>query len=245
MIIHTHSQIGQFHTNHNEDAFVTTQLTDDWVLLAVMDGCSMGTESHFASTLLVKLLRKISTEYFYKSFVEKTTSSLSQCLTHLLKELFAQLSFLKNHLHLDTHELLSTLMLAVVDKTKTSAEIIVIGDGLICVDGQLTEFDQDNKPDYVGYHLNEYFEEWYAQQSQTLSIKNCSDLSLASDGIFTFKKFDQQNYPPISETELVDFLLQDKTQDEAQNLLKKKIILIKQEYGLMPSDDLTVIRVLF
>ena len=69
MIIHTHSQIGQFHTNHNEDAYVTTQLSNDWYLLGVMDGCSMGTESHFASTLLVKLLRKISTEYFYKAFV--------------------------------------------------------------------------------------------------------------------------------------------------------------------------------
>jgi len=29
--------------------------------------------------------------------------------------------------------------------------------------GTIIEFDQNNKPDYVGFHLTEDFEEWYVK----------------------------------------------------------------------------------
>lgn len=44
--------------------------------------------------------------------------------------------------------------------------VLVIGDGLVGIDGELHEFDQDTKPDYVGYHLKEDFEDWYSRQQQ-------------------------------------------------------------------------------
>ena len=46
------------------------------------------------------------------------------------------------------------------------AEIIVVGDGLVCVDGKEYHFEQEDKPDYLGYHLNEDFNFWFEQQKQ-------------------------------------------------------------------------------
>lgn len=66
------SKIGEFHINHNEDSSAITEIGDDKIMIAVMDGCSMGKESHFASTLIAKLLRKIGKEISFRDFAEKT-----------------------------------------------------------------------------------------------------------------------------------------------------------------------------
>ena len=54
------SHIGEFHVNHNEDFLVLEEAGSTRKLIAVMDGCSSGTDSYFASTLIGKLLRKIA-----------------------------------------------------------------------------------------------------------------------------------------------------------------------------------------
>jgi hypothetical protein len=38
-----------------------------------MDGCTMGTDSYFAATLVGKVLRKIATEKNYQSFYDKSS----------------------------------------------------------------------------------------------------------------------------------------------------------------------------
>ena len=53
---------------------------------------------------------------------------------------------------------LSTLIIGIVDTTQSTAEFLTIGDGLICKDGELIEYEQDDKPDYLGYHLADDFE---------------------------------------------------------------------------------------
>ena len=65
------TKIGEFHTNHNEDSSTITEIGADHILMAVMDGSSMGKESYFVSTLITKLLRKIGKEVSYKEFVRK------------------------------------------------------------------------------------------------------------------------------------------------------------------------------
>jgi len=186
---YTFTQIGTFHTNHNEDFLVSHPLGKNQLLIAVMDGCTMGTDSHFAATLIGKLLRKFAKEYYYQSFIEKTEKNLVLLLKLLLTQLFAALKTLKNQLSLEQEELLSTLIIGVIDQQTQQAELLTIGDGIIYCNGQLTEYEQENKPDYLGYHLAKNFDIWYAQQTQSLSLDNVQDLSIATDGIFTFKGF--------------------------------------------------------
>lgn len=238
------STIGTFHTQHNEDAALICDLSEDRILIAVMDGCSMGTDSFFAATLIAKLLRKIAKAEYYKTFITKQTAELNVVLKSVLCDLFAALKIQNNALDLANDELLSTLILGIVDISSRKAEIIAIGDGLISCNNTLTEYEQDNKPDYLGYHLNEDFETWFAQQTQRLSVENSTDLSISTDGIFTFKAFDNLVYPTISAPEIIDFLLHDKS-DLSPTMLLKKMVFLEKNYGIKPSDDLSVIRLVF
>ncbi len=237
------TQIGEHHTNYCEDYVLTTSLGEDQILCAVMDGCTMATESYFASTLIGKILRKIVKEISYKSFLEKEEVVIEVLLKKIVEQLFNELKHLKNILFLEKEELLSTLLIGVVDIKKQRGEFLAIGDGMFCIDGKITEFEQDNKPDYFGYHLGEDFEEWYASQNQKISAQQIQDLSICTDGIFTFQKFDNQKYP--SSENVIDFLLKDKDGFENQNMLKKKVFEIERNWGLKPTDDLGIIRIIF
>ena len=170
MKIHSTLSIGEFHTNNCEDFLINEQIADNQRLIAVLDGCTMGTESVFASHLYGKILRKIAKQQFYKAFVSKDILTLKQKLKQVTKALITETKQLKNQLDLNTNELLSTVIVGIVDSTEYNAEFLAIGDGLICVDGKLTEYEQNDKPDYIGYHLYGDFETWFQSQKQTLSI---------------------------------------------------------------------------
>lgn len=212
--------------------------------MAVMDGCSMGKESHFASTLITKILRKISTEISYKIFLSKRDKSTDEYLLEILGRLFQELKFLKNHLLLEVEEILSTLILGILNKKEKQAELITIGDGLICCNGELYEYEQDDKPDYLGYHLAEDFNTWWQKQEQQLSLKQVEDLSISTDGIFTFKKFDNRAYESIQEEEIAAYFLIDRRWEGQANMFSKKLSEIERIFGLRPSDDLTILRII-
>ena len=168
MRIYITLQIGELHTNHCEDYFITAEIGKNKLLCAVMDGCTMGTDSYFAATLTGKLLRKVCKEYSYKEWLTKDSASLQLTLEQITRLLFEELRSAKNILQLERDEVLNTLLIGVIDTGNRSGEFLCIGDGLICINRQLFEFEQDNKPDYLGYHLNEEFNSWYNKQQQRI-----------------------------------------------------------------------------
>lgn len=238
------SQIGTFHTNHNEDAAVIAELGDNKNLLAVMDGCSMGKESHFSSTLMKKILRKLAKEMSYKAFAEKTDLRAGELLHNIMKRLFEVLKQIKNQLLLEREEMLSTLVLGIFDSQRNELEIMTIGDGLVCCNGQLFEYEQDDQPDYLGYHLKEDFDLWFSQQTQRLSFQQVRDFSLATDGIFTFRPFDNNTYKGINTSDLLPYLLIHQNGGNRSNMLKRKLLEIESNFGLQPSDDLSIVRII-
>lgn len=219
---------------------IEESLGDKKLLLAVMDGCTMGTDSYFASTLVGKLLRKIAIEKSYHSFYNKVNGENAEAeVKDILRLLMSELRQIKNKLSLKDDELLCTLVILVVNLSSNKGYACVIGDGLVCVDGKLTEYEQNNMPDYLGYHLGKDFEEWYKSQKQVLTIEDIRDISISTDGIFTFGKSDKKDYPTI---DAVDFLLIDQHGSEFNNMLDRKLAVIEKEYGLKPTDDLGIIR---
>jgi len=148
-------------------------------------------------------------------------------------------------LDLNSDELLSTLIMAIIDTEKAVAEFAIAGDGIINLNGQLIEYDNDNKPDYVGYYLNMDKRLWFQNKTEKLSATGIIDLSIATDGIFTFKNFDGKLYPNITQEEIMYRFFVDRSDLENSNKLKKKLIDINNIYGQKPSDDLTMIRVMF
>jgi hypothetical protein len=243
MKIYSVLQIGQSHLNQCEDYLMYEQITQNKMIFAVMDGCTMGTESHFASTLTGRLLRKISKEFFYKDFINKReqVQESDEILKLVLKKLFEELKIAKNFLQLEKTEMLNTMLLLICDLYGNEGVAIAIGDGLVCVDGEITDFDQKNIPDYLGYHISEDFDYWYRSQTQIVRFEKFKDVGISTDGIFTF--LNKENNP--SSIDPVDFLLKNKEHIENEKMLALKISQLEKMYGLTPLDDIGIIRIIF
>ncbi|RXM50182.1 MULTISPECIES: protein phosphatase 2C domain-containing protein [unclassified Chryseobacterium] len=242
MNIYSSLKIGDYHTNHCEDHLIIKKINSNKTICAVMDGCSTAMESHFASTLVSKILRKIIIETGYKEWYKKDVQySLDEQLKAIIKGLFNEITFLKKHLMLDEKELLTTLIILLYDAYENKGVILSLGDGVICINGRITEFDRDNKPDYFAYHLNANFEDWYLSQTQKIFFEHLDDISIATDGILSFAKVKKTGSESIN---CVEYLMTAPQNDTSEEMLSKKIKILEHQYGMKPTDDLAIIRLI-
>lgn len=239
MQIHTLLRIGAFHTNHCEDYIFTGKTGKDRLLIAVMDGCTMGSESHFAANLCGKLLRKIAIQLEYEN-LKNQSPALKQELQHIMERLMQELAAAKNQLSLEREEMLHTLIIGIVDASTGNAELLVVGDGLVAINEDVFVFDQDDKPDYLGYHIGSNFEEWYRSQKQFLSAVHFNRLSIATDGIFTFRNFAAKTETPLDE--IYRELLFDETDRKFPKMLENKLAQLNRSKDWVNGDDLAIVR---
>jgi hypothetical protein len=244
MKIYSAIQIGDYHQNNCEDHLYIGEYGKNKILCAVMDGCTTAMESHFASTLVGKILKKICVEKGYKEFIEQDSKSLNieENLKLILKDLLNELKIVKNQLMSDSKELLTTLIILLFDKNKENGIVLAIGDGFVNINGEITEFEQDNKPDYLGFHLSEDFDTFYNNQKQKIEFNKIEDLSISTDGIFTFEKL----APKKSQEEInvIEYLTKEFTNYEKDEMLNLKLKTLENEFGLKPTDDFSMIRVI-
>lgn len=241
MFIYQLTQIGEFHENHCEDYVVSHPIGSNRHLLAVLDGCSMGEESFFASALLGNILKKIAKDaYYLDAHQAKDNLSLSTQMPSLLRQLFVGVESIKNQLYLNTTQLLTTLVIALVDEENRQAEIGVFGDGLVVANGEYWEFDQDNRPDYLAYHLGIGFDEWWADQEQLLSLVDVKDLSLSTDGILSFRNFEAHEY--LDPRRAIDDLLISNSDLQNERMLLKQLRDLQEQTAARPGDDLGILR---
>jgi Protein phosphatase 2C len=243
MRIYNALQIGEYHLNYCDDYICIAELGSDKLVCAVMDGCTMAIDSYFASTLVGKLLRKITKEKSYKELygVEKC-STPEDSLKSILGALFAELIIVKNQIMLEQNELLTTLILLVVDKKRKDGVVLVVGDGLVNINGKIIDFDQSDKPDYLGFHLAEDFESWYLSQTQKLHIESLDDISICTDGISMFKKITDKELPIAPSA--ISYLAIDKKHCESEDMLNIKLKELEYEFGVKPTDDLAIVRII-
>jgi len=244
MKIYSALQIGAYHLNHCEDYLVTDHIGSEKLLCAVMDGCTMGSDSYFASTLVGKLLRKIAKAKGYKELfgAEPEQPDPEAYLKSILKDLFQELLIIKSQMLLEQNELLTTLLILLFDKKSGHGIILAVGDGVVAVNGVVTEFDQDNKPDYLGFHLHEDFDTWYAKQTQKIYINSARDVSLATDGIGLFTKVAAPKADDVLDP--ISYLLQNTENEDNDDMLELKLKRLEHVYGLKPSDDLAIVRII-
>jgi len=242
MKIYTALQRGDYHLQHCEDYLFTGEIGNGRTVCAVMDGCTMAEDSYFASTLTGKIIRKISRIRNYQHFNHSIENiSPEEELKGIMRFLFAELNQYRNSLLLDKKELLTTILVLVLDPHTKQGAYIVIGDGLVNIDDNINDFDQDNKPDYIGYHLHEEFETWYAGHTQKSGFQFKEQISIASDGIHSFLPVIPGM--PSDKTDPFHYLLFGKEFNEEADMFERKLKKLEHQYGLKPIDDFSIIQI--
>lgn len=233
-------QKGEFHPVYCEDYLFEQALTESIHVAAVMDGCTMGTDSHFASALIGKLLKKVIKELSYQEYLKVipsfVTTPLNNIGRNIIQKVREELRRLSNELYLDELELLSTLNLAIVNTQTNDAWVIIIGDGCVGVNGKIVEVDQENRPDYLGYHLSGLFEDWFEAQQNQFEFSNITKLSIATDGVLSFEKLIKA--APVFSGSVATFLML----DDLPEPIHKKIDTLQHNFGLIGTDDIGIIK---
>ncbi len=227
---------GNIHEVYGEDSLFTKQFNDEWFIGAVMDGCSSGTDSHFASALMSKLIAKsCKTIVILNEFSDLKLDEMSpkELGLHVLNQVFDDLKKSQKSLMLTTIENLSTLLLMIYHQPSKRVFINVSGDGFFMVNDEVTTIDQNNTPNYMAFHSKLKFDDWLTSHSISYEFDNVKHLAISSDGIM--KYFDADN-KPISKVDTLNLMLK---QDELN--LRQRHDLLVNNYKLVPFDDVSVI----
>ncbi|MFN2126736.1 MAG: hypothetical protein ACK2TU_02655, partial [Anaerolineales bacterium] len=138
-------------------------------------------------------------------------------------------------------EMLSTLILLIYHLESKEAWINISGDGFIVHDQQILEIDQNNIPDYMAYHLDIPFDHWLESFSRSYTLTNQSDISISTDGISKFFSLSDRRQKV---KDPLHYFLIDDTLKEADNMLEEKLRILNEEFGLIPYDDIGMIRII-
>ena len=244
MKISTLLQRGIHHKNFNEDFIYTASISKDIMVCAVMDGCSSAKDSHFTSSLFAKSLHKSGRMLpQMKEIIEDfdlKTMELEAIADFFMKQLFEDLKRAKKLFFLEREELLSTIVLLVIDRKKKTACIKMSGDGIFAVNDEITEVDQNNIPNFLGYHLNSSFEEVKDVEIQTWNFDTVTDISISTDGIDKLKpssKTRKDNDNPRTH------FLSGNSKSFDDSFLQKQYDIFRKK-GFIPYDDIGMIRLI-
>ena len=231
MEVRTLVKKGSDHSVYCEDSvFFQVRDSENISIGAIFDGCSTGLQSHFASSLLAKVVK-----YSINSRIEKEYSI--QFIMHLIiVDLFYKIKQIKAQLTLLDLELVSTFIIAIVKDD--NVYIASSGDGVIKVDDNLIILESpENAPDYMAYHLDGDFEDFINKHINFYDFKFTKDVSICSDGITSFRSSIKEDVT----SEAVDTFLNDRSLMNSDAMLARKYNIFKKK-GYDNFDDVAIVR---
>ncbi|MCR9286011.1 MAG: protein phosphatase 2C domain-containing protein [Bacteroidetes bacterium] len=241
MKIHSFIKKGTAHPNFCEDFLLTFEITSKYSLFAVMDGCSSGKESHFASAFFGKIFKKIALKKSFELLRKKDIDiQINDLSTQIIKEFWEELVFQKGQLLLNKDELLSTFLVSIYDRKNQNLVLNIAGDGCFSVNQEIIFSDQKNHPNYPIFHVSKPFDEWFKNEVVVIEKTKISDFSIATDGIESFIKGEDLTQS-IFENPPFLFLSQTEFLTHPNPLLWQFRQLDKKD--ILPFDDLSIIRI--
>jgi hypothetical protein len=242
MIVHQYIKRGKNHPDYCEDFLISSE-KDNYLLWGVFDGCSSGTDSHFASALIGKIIKAE-----FQRMEIKPKDKIEKNLKNLLFNSLMSLKKLKETLLLDEYnDLLSTIILFLYDVAKDHGIIIVSGDGFVSINGTQTIIDQNNTPRYPAYYLDELydwgsFNKWYESYNKIFEFSELLDVSISTDGILSFTGQKQTEHRGKA-IDAVDYLLKDDFLITNKAMIGRKVNMLNKKYAMQNFDDLGIIRI--
>lgn len=209
--------------NHNscEDSVFVDDANEDVIYGVIADGCSTGIKSHFASQVIA---------YFVQLQQESdvTSDSFVMALYEFLYEVKGLFKFSEMNL-------LSTCILFSYHKPSKSLRIRSFGDCVYYVHDREIIVDQNNKPDYMGYHIGDTYSQFeaYMEKYPMSEYTNVERFMICSDGIKGIDRGMLQ--PPQTTNQAILFYPPTSTNYHIRmwNKLKRD--------GFTLSDDLTIV----
>jgi serine/threonine protein phosphatase PrpC len=233
----TVSRRGTSHSDWNEDNFFIKEMAHV-IVGGAFDGCSSGKDSFFASKLFANIFKKTVDEFDEIIEIDTFPTLIHQFCKNLNKAI--------KSIGLTIDETLSTAVLFVYEINNNKLLVKFFGDGCAFANNEELLFfnnDEENKPDYLSYQLNDIiksthaFTNYYNNKKSFLAITR--DFSIASDGLFTFKQTTESE-PNFDYT---NYLVKDDFLYKNPASLKRKLNIIKNK-GYEHYDDVTIIRVI-
>lgn len=191
------------------------------VMGCIADGCSTGKNSHFASQLFCYAAKN---NLFWPSITDG-----------IILGMMADINSVKDTLLLDADHFLSTCILFIYTKSDKTLKIRIFGDAYYYVDDIEHIVDQNNAPDYIGYHLDDskFDINTYLSKYPEIIYANVDRFMICSDGI---KRIERSDLLPIPK-EYPNLLFYP---PKSRNYLVRMWNILKRT-GYYLSDDLSIV----
>lgn len=246
MLIKTLIERGSSHKLRCEDDLLVLNL-EDYIVGAIFDGCSSGIDSHLSSTLLKRVLKTIINGDGNCRFELKWHNKESldfyiiQKLASMLYDKLHEPSFKKLISYDNYNDLLSTVIIMLVNKFNNRYTVLFCGDGVLSVDDTIVTIHDENgdtvdylmvqnETNVINYIDNRPFYQGY--------FKNT--ISISSDGIDTFKDQFGEN----KSKEAKDTLFMDTAFWKQDIMLNRKYNILTKVNKYLNQDDVSIIRII-
>lgn len=235
MEVRTLVKKGTEHLTYCEDSvtFVVTDTETPLYIGAVFDGCSTGIESHFASALFSKLLKRAIKSISYNY----SRAPLASIMNLLFDRVYTGLSHISAILELRDLELVSTMIICIIRGNEVY--ILSSGDGVIKVDDKLIILEsKENAPDYLAYYLDEVdTAKGMLEHTNQYSFTFEKDVSICTDGICSFRDSIKSDVT----SHVIDSLLNDRTLLGSEAMLSRRFNILSK-LGYRNFDDVGIVR---
>jgi hypothetical protein len=239
---------GSNHPLRCEDDFFICE-RESTITAAVFDGCSSGIDSHVASSLHKRIMNDVG--YINPNISPKETAKdILGYIYEKLIEYQATTEFKINE------EMLSTIVLLLVNKYDGRYCVVVAGDGVININDAY--FNIHDKEGESVFYLSstirtggsaasndERFEEYFAKHCTIFEGDDFRNIAISTDGIDTFKS----KFGVALKEKPRDYFMRNQAFEKTENQLKRLYNIFTQGLNLedkvpcMNFDDFTMIKI--
>lgn len=221
---------------------------ENYIFTSVFDGCSSGIDSHFASTMFKKIISNLVPDFLAEN-IELTTANI---LSKLVLEFRLELKKIMDMLNVNMfNEMLSTLCLCLYDKMNSVCSVIICGDGVCAIDGNIyTKHDENGESVYYITSVDGFDEQELKENTLSYLVNEAFSLvnipvnktvSISTDGIDSFVSL----YGFKSSDEPRELFLNSELYVNNRIMLKRIYnILSSREEKVINIDDIAVARII-
>ena len=223
------------HANHCEDSYFVHE-DDDKIVGAVLDGCSTGYNSHWASQFVAYSFERLCKDSHGFRYFSHPVSSWPLFETNIFRSVGNDIRMGMEMMSLSDMNFLSTIVFFVYLKSDRLLHVRFIGDGCAVVNGRYYRNDENNMPQYLAYFVglsDDEFERFVSSRRVEV-FEGVDNFAICSDGIDSFVNLKNGH---LDRSIPIRFLVEDPRSINLKNGLAKKMNILTNTSEALKLDD--------